>query len=271
MKTILDKIVVQTSYDLKKRMNEVSFHELQSFEGFEKNRISFKNALKKPGVSVIAEVKKASPSKGIIRADFNPIDIALRYERGGASALSVLTDVPFFKGHLTFLSDIAEEVELPVLRKDFIIDPYQVKEARAFGADAFLIIMDIVSDAQLDELLAAGQEFDLDPLVECYNIHDFERVPFERVEILGVNNRDLHTFEVDVHRGNAILKQAPKGTILVSESGISNEKDIALLHKEEIDAVLIGEFFMRQSDPGEAVSKLIELGNIEFERIFTDE
>ncbi len=266
MATILDKIVVQTTEDLKKRKGSVSFNDLQSFEGYEKKRLSFKTALLQEGVSVIAEVKKASPSKGIIREDFNPVDIALRYQDGGASAISVLTDTPFFKGDLEFLSAISKEVEIPLLRKDFIIDPYQIKEARAFGADAFLIIMAIVSDAQLDELLAAGKEFGLDALVECYDQSDFDRVPLDRVDILGVNNRDLKNFEVDVHRGNSILKQAPTGTILVSESGISSGSDMALLHRENIDAVLIGEYFMRQTNPGKAVTSLIEAGLEEFER-----
>lgn len=126
--------------------------------------------------------------------------------------------------------------------------------------------MAIISDAQLDELLAAGQEFGLDALVECYDQDDFDRVPFNRVDILGVNNRDLKNFEVDVHRGNLILKQAPEGTILVSESGISSGSDMALLHQENIDAVLIGEHFMRQTDPGKAVSSLIEAGIEQFER-----
>lgn len=266
MANILDSIVAQTTEDLKKRMKSFSFHDLQSLEGYEKPRSSFKNALKSDGVSIIAEVKKASPSKGIIREDFHPVDIALRYQDGGASAISVLTDEPFFKGNLEFLASISKKIELPLLRKDFIIDPYQIKEARAYGADAFLIIMAIISDAQLDELLAAADEFGLDALVECYDQPDFDRVPFARVPILGVNNRDLNSFTVDVHRGNSILKQAPENTILVSESGISSGQDMALLHKENIDAVLIGEHFMRQPDPEKAVSSLIKAGQLEFER-----
>jgi len=266
MATILDKIVAQTSEDLKKRRQKVHFNDLHSLEGFEKKKVSLKNALQKDRVSVIAEVKKASPSKGIIREDFDPVEIALSYEEGGASAISVLTDQPFFKGDLAYLSAISKRVELPLLRKDFIIDPYQVKEARAFGADAFLVIMAIVSDTQLDELLAAGEEFGLDALVECYDQADFDRVPFNRVDILGVNNRDLKSFEVDVHRGISILKQAPDETVLVSESGISTGSDMVLLHQEDIDAVLIGEHFMRQPDPGKAVSGLISTGQKEFER-----
>ena len=266
MPTILDKIVTQTAEDLKKRKRKLHFNDLHSLEGFERERKSFKKALQADGVSVIAEVKNASPSKGIIREDFNPVDIALRYQDGGASAISVLTDEPFFKGDLAFLSAISKRVEIPLLRKDFIIDPYQIKEARAFGADAFLIIMAIVSDAQLDELLSAGQEFGLDALVECYDQEDYKRVPFDRVDILGVNNRDLKNFEVDVHRGISILHQAPEGTVLVSESGISTGNDMALLHQNNIDSVLIGEHFMRQPDPGKAVSLLKEQGEEIYER-----
>lgn len=266
MANILNKIVEQTTEDLRKRKKTVQFNDFNSFEGFEKERQSFKKALQDEGVSVIAEVKKASPSIGIIREDFNPVDIALRYQDGGAAALSVLTDAPFFKGDLEYLSAISKRMDLPLLRKDFIIDPYQIKEARAFGADAFLIIMAIVSDAQLDELLAAGREFGLDALVECYDQDDFDRVPFNHVDVLGVNNRDLKNFEVDVHRGISILQQAPAGTVLVSESGISAGNDMALLQKEHIDAVLIGEHFMRQPDPGKAVSQLIEQGQEMYER-----
>ena len=266
MSNILQKIVAQTSEDLKKRKQEISFSDLHSLEGFEKPRISFKKALQKPGVSVIAEVKKGSPSKGIIREDFRPVDIALSYEDGGASAISVLTDKPFFMGDLEYLSAISKRVQLPLLRKDFIIDPFQIKEARAYGADAFLIIMAIVSDAQLDELLAAASEFGLDALVECYDQDDFDRVPFDRVDILGVNNRDLKNFEVDVHRGISILKQSPEGIVLVSESGISSGEDIALLKREGIDSVLIGEHFMRQPNPGQAVTDLLEQGEEAYER-----
>lgn len=179
MSNILEQIIDQTKIDLKKRKSKISFNDLHSLEGYEKPRTSFKKALQAPGISVIAEVKKSSPSKGVIRMDFKPVETALEYEKGGAAAISVLTDKPFFNGDLEYLSAISKEVHIPLLRKDFIIDPYQVKEARAFGADAFLIIVTAVSDAQLDELLAAAREFELDVLVECYNQSDFERVPFD--------------------------------------------------------------------------------------------
>lgn len=268
MSNILDQIVEKTAEDLAKRKKKVSFNDFNSFEGFEKESISFKGALRdNESVSIISEVKKASPSKGIIRPDFDPVDIALRYEEGGASAISVLTDQPFFKGDLKYLEAISKRVKLPLLRKDFIIDPYQMKEAKAYGADAALIIVAITEGSQLNELLHAAREFELDALVECYDQEDFNRINFELVDILGVNNRDLKNFEVDVHRGIGILQQAPEGTVLVSESGLSSAKDLALLQKEGIHSALIGEYFMRQDDPGQAVKDLIEQTEEEFERL----
>lgn len=259
MSNILEKIKEQTIRDLSKRKRKVSIADFNSFEGFEKERISFKNALQSSEiVSIIAEVKKASPSKGVIRKDFNPVDIALSYEEGGASAISVLTDQPFFQGDLNYLEAISKQVQLPLLRKDFIIDPYQIKEARAFGADAVLIIVAITNGSQLDELIHAAKEFQLDALVECYDELDFKRLNFDLVNILGVNNRDLKKFKVDVHRGINLLQQAPEGTVLVSESGLSTGKDLALLNKKGVHAALIGEHFMRQDDPGEAVKNLQE-------------
>ena len=272
MSNILEQIVEKTAEDLAKRKRKVSFNDFNSFEGFEKEPISFKKAISgNDTVSIIAEVKKASPSKGIIRPDFDPVDIALRYEEGGASAISVLTDQPFFQGDLKYLESISKRVELPLLRKDFIIDPYQMKEAKAYGADAALIIVAITEGAQLEELLHAAKEFELDALVECYDESDFERIDFDLVDILGVNNRDLKKFEVDLHRGIDILKQAPEETVLVSESGLSSGKDLALLKSEGIHSALIGEFFMRQKDPGQAVKNLLEQTEEEFEKLTAHE
>ncbi len=268
MPTILDNIVAQTKEDLRKRKTKVSFNDLHSFEGYEKPRINFKDGLSKntETVSIIAEVKKGSPSKGVIREDFNPVDIALQYEDGGASAISVLTDSPFFMGSLDYLQAISKRVGLPLLRKDFIVDPFQIKEARAYGADAVLIIVAITEGEQLSELLAAAKEFELDALVECYDQADFDRINFSEVDILGVNNRDLKNFEVDVHRGISVLNQAPEGTILVSESGLSTGKDLALLKSKGIHSALIGEYFMRKTNPGQAVKELLNKAKKEFER-----
>lgn len=258
MSTILDKIVAQTTVDLAKRKQKVSLKDFESFSGFEKDRFDFKKALSNPDqVSIISEVKKASPSKGVIREDFDPLDIALRYEEGGASAISVLTDEPFFQGSLRYLDEISSRVKLPCLRKDFIVDSYQIVEAKAHGADAVLIIVTITDGDQLSELLHATKEAGLQALVECYSEEDFERVDFNLVEVIGVNNRDLNTFEVDVHRGISLLNRSPEHCITVSESGLYTGEDLATIRKAGIDAALIGESFMRKDDPGMAIKNIL--------------
>ncbi len=258
MRTILDEIVEQNRYNLRKRMRDISFRELESMEGYEKERHSLAEAIEREGtVSVISEIKKASPSKGVIRKDFDPLRIARQYREGGAAALSILTEGPAFQGSLKYLDTVSKEMDIPLLRKDFIMDPYQVKEARAYGADAILLIVAITEGKQLQELHHAATEFGLECLVECYSEDDFQRVDFEYTTILGVNNRDLRTFEVDVHRGIELLQKAPEGTILVSESGLQSPDDLKTLYDEGIHAALIGEHFMRQPDPGKAVKKLL--------------
>lgn len=257
MSNILDEIVEQTTRDLYKRKKRISFKELESFECYEQARRDFKSALAEcEDVAIIAEVKKASPSKGLIRKDFDPQKIAAQYEQGGASAISILTDEPAFKGNLDYLETASKETSIPLLRKDFIVDPYQIKEARAYGADAVLLIATITDGNQLNELLHATQEFGLQALVECYSEKDFKNVTFEEVDILGVNNRDLRTFDVDLHRGVELLLQAPEDTVLVSESGLSSAKDLNYLYQKGIDAALIGEHFIRQPDPGKAVQQM---------------
>lgn len=259
MATILEQIVDQTTIDVRKRKHKTSFSDFDSFPDFERPRRSFREALSEDdSLSIIAEIKKASPSKGVIRKDFDPQKIAAQYQKGGAAAISVLTDEPAFKGSLEYLQIVSNEVELPVMRKDFLIDPYQVKEARAYGADAILLITSITEGNQLQELHHAATEFGLECLVECYTEEDVQKVDFEYVNILGANNRDLHTFKVDVHRGIALLRSAPEGTVLISESGISNARQLKLLQEKGIDAALIGEYFMRQDDPGVALKNLLE-------------
>lgn len=257
MPNILDEIVEQTKIDLKKRKQKVSFNDLGDMELFEQAPRDFGAALQlENDVAIIAEIKKASPSKGLIRPDFDPQKIAGQYQEGGASAISVLTDELAFKGSLEYLEIASKEVSIPLLRKDFIIDPYQVKEAKAYGADAVLLIATITEGSQLDELLHATKEFGVQALVECYSEEDVQYVNFEHVNILGVNNRDLRSFEVDLHRGVELLHKAPEGTVLVSESGLSSPDDLKLLYDENINAALIGEYFMRQPDPGEAVKEM---------------
>lgn len=259
MATILEQIVEQTAIDLKKRQRAVTLRDFESMECYERDRRGFAQALDRKGeVSIVAEIKKASPSRGLIRPDFNPKKIAGQYREGGASAISVLTDQPAFKGDLKYLEIASKEVDIPMLRKDFIIDPYQVKEARAYGADAVLLIAGITDGSQLEELLAAASEFGLEALVEVYSEEDIGKVDLSSIHLLGANNRDLHTFEVDLHRGINLLNRAEEGTILVSESGLGSPEDLMLLYEEDIHAALIGEFFMRQNDPARAVKELIE-------------
>jgi len=264
MPNILEEIVEQTTSDLQKRKRSVSFNDLGSMELYAKTSKDFKGALSlEREVAIIAEIKKASPSKGLIRRDFDPQKIAAQYEEGGAAAISVLTDEPAFKGSLEYLEIASREVGIPLLRKDFIIDPYQVKEAKAYGADAVLLIATVTEGNQLEELLHAAEEFGLQALVECYSEEDLQYVNFKQVDILCVNNRDLRTFEVDLHRGVELLHEAPEEKVLVSESGLSSAGDLKFLYDERIDAALIGEYFMRQSDPGEAVKKMkSELQNL---------
>ncbi len=255
---ILNTIVVRTSEDLAVRKRLVSEHDLRSFEGYHHPRRDFGSALVTSGsVSVIAEIKKASPSKGVIRSDFNAVSIARSYERHGASAVSVLTDEPFFQGSLSYMRDVSSVSGIPVLRKDFIIDPYQITEARAYGADAVLLIVRLLDNSQLNELHTAAAEEGLQVLTECYDRQDWDRLDFETVKIAGVNNRNLDTFEVDLHRGVSLLATAPDGVVRVSESGLSTRDDMAYLQQRGIHSALIGEHFMRAEDPGSELSNLI--------------
>ncbi|MCH8557305.1 MAG: indole-3-glycerol phosphate synthase TrpC [Balneolia bacterium] len=258
--TILDKIVDQTRADLIAKKKQTAQSDFRSFELYDSPRRDFKSALKRDDdqVKIIAEVKKASPSKGIIREDFEPVKTAVQYNEGGAAAISVLTEPRFFQGDLEYLKSIRPEVDLPLLRKDFIIDFYQIEEARAYGADAILLIVGITSGAQLEELHHAATEAGLKCLVECYTQEEYETLSFNQVEILGVNNRNLKNFDVDLHRGLEILSQAPEGVIRVSESGITSPDDLNIIAEYNCDAALIGEHFMRQPHPGDAVKRILD-------------
>lgn len=258
---ILDKIVAQTKEDVKKRFRERS---LASFEDealfHQRPSLSLIEAMKKEAsgiVRVIAEVKKASPSKGLIRQDFNALDHAYSYQENGAAAISCLTDEPFFQGSLAYLKTIAENVNVPLLRKDFIIDPFQVAEAKAFGANAILLIAAICSASQLAELHDTATEYGLECLVELYDESEMEKLDLQKMHLIGVNNRDLRTFQVDLHRGVAMLKSLPKETIKVSESGLSSHADLQYLYENHIHGALIGEYFMRQTDPGVALKTML--------------
>ena len=211
----------------------------------------------KTGFALIAEIKKASPSKGLIRADFNPADHARAYEAGGAACLSVLTDAPFFQGHEDYLIAARAACTLPVLRKDFMIDPWQVAEARAIGADAILIIVAALDDAQMAEIEAAALERGMDVLVEVHNEAEMTRAAALNTRLIGVNNRDLKRFVTDLATTERLVGLAPEGTLLVSESGIDSHADLLRLAKCGVQTFLVGESLMRQTDVTAATRTLL--------------
>ncbi|MCC4595709.1 indole-3-glycerol phosphate synthase TrpC [Xanthomonas campestris pv. phormiicola] len=208
------------------------------------------------GPAVIAEVKKASPSKGVIRPDFHPADIAVSYEFGGAACLSVLTDVDFFQGHDRYLQQAREACTLPVLRKDFTVDPYQVYEARVLGADCILLIVAALDDLQLAELSALALQLGMDVLVEVHDIDELERAIQVPVPLIGINNRNLRTFEVSLQTTLAMRDAVPRDRLLVTESGILGPADVATMRDAGVHAFLVGEAFMRAEEPGEALRQL---------------
>lgn len=220
----------------------------------------FESALAAGGpIKLIAEVKKASPSKGVIRADFQPLDIARSYRRHGATCLSVLTDQKFFQGSLEVLQAVRETVALPVLRKDFVLDIYQVFEARAAGADAVLLIAECLGQDQMRRLYETTRELGMTPLVELHHSGNLDRVLDLGATLVGVNNRDLETFEVDLDRTIRIRRQVPAGCTVVGESGIQHRRDVTRLEEAEVHAMLVGERLMASRDVGAAVDTL--LGN----------
>ena len=206
--------------------------------------------------AVVAEVKKASPSKGVIRPDFRPADIAVSYEFGGAACLSVLTDVDFFRGADDYLLQAREACTLPVLRKDFTVDPYQVYEARVLGADCILLIVSALDDGQLVDLSGLALQLGMDVLVEVHDIDELERALQVPVPLVGINNRNLRTFEVTLETTLAMKDAVPKDRLLVTESGILVPDDVAKMRDAGVNAFLVGETFMRAEEPGEALRQL---------------
>jgi indole-3-glycerol phosphate synthase len=260
MSDILKTILARKVEEVRDRASRVSLRELSSrcadapeTRGFAD---ALRNRISKGQPAVIAEVKKASPSKGVIRADFRPAEIARSYQRGGAACLSVLTDIVFFQGADAYLQEARAACDLPVLRKDFVIDDYQDYEARVLGADCILLIVSALGDASLAELSGLALELGMDVLVEVHDIDELERALQIPAPLMGINNRNLRTFGVSLETTLAMRDAVPKDRILVTESGIVTPQDVALMRANDVNAFLVGEAFMRAEDPGAELARL---------------
>lgn len=258
MSSILDKIILRKREEIAQAKQKLALQDLQNLCNDAPPPRDFLKALRGyPEIRLIAEVKKASPSKGVIREDFDPVQIALAYESAGAAALSVLTDEHFFQGNLQYLTKVRQRVTIPVLRKDFIVDEYQVWEARAAGADALLLIAECLSDSQLRNLLTLTHSLDMTALVEFHSPDKLPMVLAARAPLVGVNNRDLNTFNVDLGHVVRMRSLIPKDVTLVGESGIASREDAMYLQGNQIDAMLVGESLMRSPDIQSAVRALL--------------
>jgi indole-3-glycerol phosphate synthase len=254
---ILDDIVRDKRSDLQRAKAAAGLDELQQRPLFRAPRRPFRSALESRHRAIIAEVKQASPSRGVIRADFDPVWIAERYAVNGAAGISILTEERYFRGHLDHLAAIRERVRVPLLRKDFIFEAYQLYEARAFGADAVLLIVAILADTLLQELLWLAEELNLMPLVEVHDRPELDRAVRCGARVLGINNRDLRTFHTTLSTTEELLPAVPPDALVVAESGIETPADIERLERLGIGAFLIGEAFMRAADPGAQLAAFV--------------
>ena len=260
MSDILNTILARKAEEVAARRAAVPLAELRSrladappLRGFAR---ALHESIANGEPAVIAEVKKASPSKGVIRPDFRPAEIAMSYEMGGASCLSVLTDVDFFQGSDAYLQQAREACSLPVLRKDFVVDPYQIVEARVLGADCILLIVSALDDLQLASLSNTALELGLDVLVEVHDVDELERALQVPVPLIGINNRNLRTFEVSLENTLAMKDMVPADRLLVTESGITGPADVARMRAANVNAFLVGEAFMRFDEPGAGLREL---------------
>ena len=260
MSDILSTILATKATEVSQRAERFPLSLLQqkcesvsSTRGFV-NAISHEIGLGNP--AVISELKKASPSRGVIRSDFNPAEIARSYAQNGAACLSVLTDEKYFQGHDDFVNQARSACPIPVIRKEFIIDPYQVFESRLIGADAILLIVAALGDTSLAELSALAQDLDMDVLVEVHDQQELERALSLPCKLVGINNRNLRTFETSLNTTLDLLERVPDDRIVVTESGIHTRDDVALMRKYNVNAFLVGEAFMKADQPGEKLHQL---------------
>tara|TARA_B100001093_G_scaffold348807_1_gene333345 strand:- start:549 stop:1343 length:795 start_codon:yes stop_codon:yes gene_type:complete len=261
MKNILQEIVSYKKIEIEKSKKIISGESLNRQIKSLSKPLSFldelRNKNKEGKAGIIAEVKKASPSKGIIKEDFNHIEIAKEYEKGGAACLSILTDTPSFQGSPQYLKDIRRNTKLPILRKDFIIDTYQIIESRSWGADCILLIMKVLKNEELSKLINICNEMDMDILFEINSQEELERLLPFNPRMIGINNRNLENFETDIENSIKIKKNIPDDILVISESGINDVKDINYLGKHNINNFLIGERLMRSENISSELSKLV--------------
>ncbi|MGC6368096.1 indole-3-glycerol phosphate synthase TrpC [Pseudomonas sp. K2I15] len=259
--TVLEKILARKAEEVAERRARVSLAELEGLAKTASAPRGFANALikqaKEKQPAVIAEIKKASPSKGVIREIFIPEDIAKSYEKGGATCLSVLTDIDYFQGSDLYLQQARAACSLPVIRKDFMVDPYQIVEARALGADCVLLIVSALDDVKMAELAAVAKSVGLDVLVEVHDGDELERaLKTLDTPLVGVNNRNLHTFEVSLENTLDLLPRIPRDRLVITESGIVNRADVELMEISGVYSFLVGETFMRAESPGAELQRL---------------
>jgi len=256
--TILDEIIAKKRNEIIAAKQQMPLEALQEQLSDAPPIRSFFDAIAADGpIKLIAEVKKASPSRGVIRADFHPVEIAMAYAKHGATCISVLTDESFFQGSLHHLREIRQAVDAPLLRKDFILDTYQLVEARIAGADAVLLIAECLDDCNLRKLHNETIELGMTPLVECYEPDNVTRVLEAGATLIGINNRDLRTFKTDLQHTVRLRRQVPEDHLVVGESGIHGPSDVRLLADAAVDAVLVGEHLMANRDIGQAVLQLL--------------
>jgi indole-3-glycerol phosphate synthase len=254
---MLDKIIARKREEVEQRKKAVPLAYLRERIAGQKPLLDLASALKGDHIRLIAEVKKASPSRGLLSPKLNPTELAQTYAEGGAAAISVLTEEHYFMGRIEDLADIKEVVGLPLLRKDFIFDNYQVYESRAYGADALLLIAGILSQGQFKELVSLSRSLGLRCLVEVHSQGEVEMAVLNEAEIIGINNRDLHTFAVDINITRRLRPLIPKEKIVVSESGIRSRRDIEKLREWGVDAVLVGEALVTDNDVRAKMKELL--------------
>jgi indole-3-glycerol phosphate synthase len=254
---MLDKIIAHKREEVEQRKKVATITYLQQHIARQKPALDLAPALKGDHIRLIAEVKQASPSRGMLSPNFNPIELAQTYVEGGAAAISVLTEANYFMGSIEHLAAIREVVGLPLLRKDFIFDFYQIYESRAYGADALLLIVAILSQEQLKELVSLSHSLGLRCLVEVHNEGEVERAVHSEAKIIGINNRDLATFSIDINMTRRLRPLIPQERIVISESGIRSKRDIKKLEKWGVDAVLVGEALVTTGDVRAKMKELL--------------